>query len=1796
MTSLSESGPGSNRQFFKPIPDSRDIYIASRIVRSACADLTTSPPCDVWETRPKVIQIKTEREDFSREVSLSEKRTRSMRSSPGVGMAPGELHAEPSSVRERNPVFESGDRNTSPAFRDRVGSVPETTAKSDFEGDDDEKSKVDLTRPAESSEGKIDILPSSDNDAGRSVTKDMFSDTHEAFLSRTIAGKKHTDVNTSGRESGGNNSLDVREIRRDHEDCTRREELSSGRSGKSPLLSSATSRLPEGMDEDPAVIVSESVRNRLDRADGPSSVPPSGRSTPQYSRPISRPHSVSSNLTNCLGHLSLSERPRSAESFFTGQNEASREVIMASPAIPGPKSNELVVSEVKFEPKDYNEMPLLHDKHQSVRTDCDAKSSRISTTSIPDGHCVKEFIPLQTPSGQVLDMTTLEASRDHDRLWHQHTTQEFSLLADFPEQEDRLNGSIRCSDSPPVHHPTRPAESWSAEVVDHSGMFGPGISDNCVVCGEVANGNFFGAVVCLPCKSFFIRCTKDGEPCILQQCGGNCDIKKQLRNRCQYCRYQQCLAMGMTRKEKPESIMPQEGQELCKVCGDLANGIHFGVYTCEGCKKFFRRGLKEHLSYVCKDAKRCRLNPRNRNNCRYCRYQKCLLVGMSREAIKMGRPRKLYPNRNAMESMSGTDPSGRSSYCPMTSDEVKDPFSQSRYTDLAPRTKVFSQGYTNDDDVHFWADSSASRDLDIIEMNERLPGHMVSSQGPVSLSGQGGSGAKLRDGSFVEECRSVLHSGVGREEGRHAHGGLVNGRLAESNRSYTSSSTSEPVNYDRHSPEYPSYYRSLPLQTGKAVPLPYVEKPQDPRFTSFPAPPHRDAAREIPRSVHGASSHMYPIVKRPEEIFSGTDDRNSTEFSHHAARQGDYMPATEGGRGVHQGHPKEIYSVHPRQILYRQLNSSRNNNFSGQTERLSAHDRPPGHMTRRDMPPLVKLSPTSGEQILPCSSSRAETETNTVQDDVRYFRPSQSHVSSSQTANGMVSSPSAGPSRKHSSRNGNVWGTPSDPKKMKYEALDLTVSSKPCDLSVSKSASPYEHDQSQINDRRLQYHVDDESNYPKRKGETFYERREESQQKPHHPTCKVRRLNSNSMTEQNENGRHFSMEPRKDSSPRSPPALLQTRGYVYVGSGPPPHTNASSRSEFVKRNKTRVTPFENSLTRGLYDANLTLPRAMDLAQQVVSQVRKANSSSTSSSSSSFSYVDNRASITSPFHSRNVQPSRKELLSTNAVAARGSVSKATAISGEARDPMSFSRSPYPSPDSAAPLKYTASEAAYPAIKQEAETPPPCDDFSPSPFSAVGASQSISKMNPSPKYVAQRAIASSQPRTPSLPPVSSPGSFMSDSSRPASSSSSLAILEGTRTLQTSSSEVRLLTPGSDLDSDNVPSSSGVSRLAMASKGGNNAGAEPSLRSQSSASVGSSESSSSSSQRSFDPYTNEQTLVYINEMFLVVDTLTDSSCSPSGRPARSKSSTELDALDSMFTNVYGYSPAKVTQFWKNLYSYMPRIDPERWCSILTPGQLDWLNDITHSYVAQVEACDEDTNPPSVNTNQMEIWPPRGEDTNHWKHFQERVARQTYAEAQFVLKLPGMDKIHPKDRVKLGNNTRLFGNTILMASREWFDPVRKKFKFFWNWKLPQEHPLSAFRSRIVKTGSRIFNLHMDRTEVALLSALNIMSPENSTFQNLPQITEHTQTLMKVLCYYLSTINVDPDDRIPELLSVMPKVRHMSMWYSNLIRNMRADPSSMDKTLQDLTQMAAKVSAGTRQADRNGCRQKKALPELEET
>ena len=61
---------------------------------------------------------------------------------------------------------------------------------------------------------------------------------------------------------------------------------------------------------------------------------------------------------------------------------------------------------------------------------------------------------------------------------------------------------------------------------------------------------------------------------------------------------------------------------------------HYGVRTCEGCKGFFKRTVQKNAKYVCLADKSCPVDKRRRNRCQFCRFQKCLAVGMVKEVVR----------------------------------------------------------------------------------------------------------------------------------------------------------------------------------------------------------------------------------------------------------------------------------------------------------------------------------------------------------------------------------------------------------------------------------------------------------------------------------------------------------------------------------------------------------------------------------------------------------------------------------------------------------------------------------------------------------------------------------------------------------------------------------------------------------------------------------------------------------------------------------------------------------------------------------------------------------------------------------------------------------------------------------------------------------------------------------------------------------------------------------------------------------------------------------------------------------
>ncbi|XP_033114015.1 hepatocyte nuclear factor 4-alpha-like [Anneissia japonica] len=106
-----------------------------------------------------------------------------------------------------------------------------------------------------------------------------------------------------------------------------------------------------------------------------------------------------------------------------------------------------------------------------------------------------------------------------------------------------------------------------------------------------------------------------------------------------------CMNLNFFKLNKMSVATSNGYPVLCRVCGDRASGFHYGVHACEGCKGFFRRSIQHNVKYrICNKGDECLIMRINRNRCQYCRLKKCLSVGMSKDAVRLGRcPKKCKP-------------------------------------------------------------------------------------------------------------------------------------------------------------------------------------------------------------------------------------------------------------------------------------------------------------------------------------------------------------------------------------------------------------------------------------------------------------------------------------------------------------------------------------------------------------------------------------------------------------------------------------------------------------------------------------------------------------------------------------------------------------------------------------------------------------------------------------------------------------------------------------------------------------------------------------------------------------------------------------------------------------------------------------------------------------------------------------------------------------------------------------------------------------------------------------------------
>ena len=114
---------------------------------------------------------------------------------------------------------------------------------------------------------------------------------------------------------------------------------------------------------------------------------------------------------------------------------------------------------------------------------------------------------------------------------------------------------------------------------------------------------------------------------------------------------------GVGGEQYPPNHPLSGSKHFCSICGDRASGKHYGtwdlsiynliwyiektffvynkpgiamiiyftffckigVYSCEGCKGFFKRTVRKELTYVCRENKECIIDKRQRNRCQFCR-------------------------------------------------------------------------------------------------------------------------------------------------------------------------------------------------------------------------------------------------------------------------------------------------------------------------------------------------------------------------------------------------------------------------------------------------------------------------------------------------------------------------------------------------------------------------------------------------------------------------------------------------------------------------------------------------------------------------------------------------------------------------------------------------------------------------------------------------------------------------------------------------------------------------------------------------------------------------------------------------------------------------------------------------------------------------------------------------------------------------------------------------------------------------------------------------------------------------
>ncbi|VDO72116.1 unnamed protein product [Heligmosomoides polygyrus] len=92
----------------------------------------------------------------------------------------------------------------------------------------------------------------------------------------------------------------------------------------------------------------------------------------------------------------------------------------------------------------------------------------------------------------------------------------------------------------------------------------------CLVCGDKASGYHYNALTCEGCKGFFRR-SITRRAVYYCKFGQSCDIDMYMRRKCQHCRLEKCMRIGM--RSERMLVIPEEQCRLKREEATMARSM-----------------------------------------------------------------------------------------------------------------------------------------------------------------------------------------------------------------------------------------------------------------------------------------------------------------------------------------------------------------------------------------------------------------------------------------------------------------------------------------------------------------------------------------------------------------------------------------------------------------------------------------------------------------------------------------------------------------------------------------------------------------------------------------------------------------------------------------------------------------------------------------------------------------------------------------------------------------------------------------------------------------------------------------------------------------------------------------------------------------------------------------------------------------------------------------------------------------------------------------------------------------------